>query len=401
MKICHITTNHPIYDTRIYQKQCASLALLGHEVHLIAGGDGSETSDIIHIHCIGLPPLNKFKRFLIWPWKVIRIARSINADIYQFHDHELLPPMWVMKWVFRKKIIYDMHENVAAQFISQMNIFLKLPSWIRQRMAGLYRLMESLLTIGMGIIESDMIQGRFEPRSISIRNLPRLAGHKRREPSKLDFETARPVLIYVGGVSVPRGVWDMLEVAKRLRYKRNLFELHIIGPFQPLSIEQKIKEYVEEQGLESYVKFTGRLSYQDTLQAISKATIGLTLLHSIENYQFALPTKILEYMMFGIPVVSSDIPCASRYVFENDVGIVINLENIDSIVDEIDRLLENSDKLMRFSQNGIQAVWEGDLNWEREFPRLLVYYNWILEKGERNWLNYYHRYIKDSVEGAW
>jgi glycosyltransferase involved in cell wall biosynthesis len=332
---------------------------------------------------------------------VLPRALSIRADIYQFHDHELLLPMWVLKWLCRKKVVYDIHENIAAQFISQMRIFLRLPLWVRKILARLYRLIEQLLTWRMGIIESDMIEGRFEPRSISIRNLPILAGHARKDKSIANFQESKSVLVYVGGVSVPRGVWEMLKIAKRLRSRRASFEMRIIGPFQPTSLEENVRKYVHDNELDSYVHFTGRVPYEDALHYIGKATLGISLLHHAENYRFALPTKILEYMMFGIPVISSDIRCATRYVKKYDVGIIVNCEEIDSTVDDIDTLLNDAERMLHYSRNGINAIWNGELNWEQEFPRLLLYYNWLLGKSERNWVNHYHRYVKDYVEGDW
>ena len=42
-KVCHITTVHVAKDTRIFQKECVSLAKHGWEVHLIVANQDSDT----------------------------------------------------------------------------------------------------------------------------------------------------------------------------------------------------------------------------------------------------------------------------------------------------------------------------------------------------------------------
>jgi len=67
-RICHITSVHKRYDTRIFLKECKSLKNNGFNVNLIvADGKGDEIVQGINIFDVGKPP-NRFKRmfFTIW-----------------------------------------------------------------------------------------------------------------------------------------------------------------------------------------------------------------------------------------------------------------------------------------------------------------------------------------------
>jgi len=60
-KVCHITTVHPPFDTRIFHKEAKTLVNAGYAVSLVVQHDKNETVDGIKI--IALPrPKNRFER---------------------------------------------------------------------------------------------------------------------------------------------------------------------------------------------------------------------------------------------------------------------------------------------------------------------------------------------------
>jgi hypothetical protein len=53
MKIAHLTSVHPRYDTRIYHKMCCSLTALGKVYLVCADGKGNEVIKNIDITDVG------------------------------------------------------------------------------------------------------------------------------------------------------------------------------------------------------------------------------------------------------------------------------------------------------------------------------------------------------------
>ncbi len=59
----------------------------------------------------------------------------------------------------------------------------------------------------------------------------------------------------------------------------------------------------------------GPLPNPSALELVAKASIGLSPLKDLANYRESLPTKTLEYLAMGVPVVATDLP-GTRSVLE-------------------------------------------------------------------------------------
>ena len=111
-RVCIITTVHESFDTRIFHKQAKTLAKAGYDVSLIAQHNGIETVDGVTI--VGLPKArDRFQRIFGLSWRAFKLARSQQADVYHFHDPELIPIGLLLKLVSfaRAKVNYDVHED--------------------------------------------------------------------------------------------------------------------------------------------------------------------------------------------------------------------------------------------------------------------------------------------------
>ena len=112
IKVCHLSSAHHRFDTRIFYKQCQSLASDNRLVSLvIADGLGNEIKDDISIFDVGKQK-NRFRRIFRTTNDVYKKALELNCDIYHFHDPELIRTGLKLKKV-GKKVIFDIHENIV------------------------------------------------------------------------------------------------------------------------------------------------------------------------------------------------------------------------------------------------------------------------------------------------
>ena len=82
MKVCHLTSAHDSYDTRIFQKECISLAERGGlEVFLVAPGKSRREKGVTVIG-VGDKPENRLKRMTTFTHEVYKAAVSVNEELY-------------------------------------------------------------------------------------------------------------------------------------------------------------------------------------------------------------------------------------------------------------------------------------------------------------------------------
>ena len=72
MKICHVTSSHPRYDGRIFEKECTSLANKYDVTLLCSDNMKDETKNNVYIKSIGVNNKSKINRFIIIPLNIIR-----------------------------------------------------------------------------------------------------------------------------------------------------------------------------------------------------------------------------------------------------------------------------------------------------------------------------------------
>jgi len=368
-KICHITTVHQPFDTRIFHKEAKTLIKVSYDITLIAQHNRDETVEGVKI--IALPmSRNRLFRIFFLTRKAYRLALRHKADIYHFHDPEFLPWATKLKKRTRAKIIYDIHENIPGQILTKYWI----PKILRSPLSKFYQLRERKLLsfIDWIILAEDSylkIYKGYNNVSV-IRNYPSISQESFKKETKLRSDL--PKLVYVGGISRERGILEMIQVIKILRREIKDIQLKIAGPTEKrllLKIDSLIKYYK----LDKNVIFYGRIPHPKALELISKADIGLSLLYPTPNYIESLPTKLFEYMAAGLPVVASNFPLWRKVVDGIRCGLTVNPKEPKEIVKAIKYLIEHKDVAEKMGENGRRAVF-GKYNWEEESKRLIKLY---------------------------
>lgn len=362
--VCHITTIHPAKDTRIFQKECVSLAHKGYEVTLLAGNATTEQDSGVRTIGVEIPSGSRMQRFRKAARRLYEKAQEVDADVYHFHDPEFLP--WAEKLAEQgKRVIYDAHEDVPRQLLAKHYI----PKPFRKIVSRRFEKMENRVVgkLAHVVTATTHIRDRFlnyNPNCTDVKNYPKLAELGGVTP----FKQKKREVCYVGSITRVRGIVELVKAMAGLDYRLNLG-----GAF---SDQELRNEVVTLEGWKN-VNELGFLSREEVKKVLAESRVGMVALHPIINYIDALPVKMFEYMAAGIPVVSSNIPMWQEIVNDAACGLCVDPMNPDEIREAILELLTNDEKAREMGENGRKAV-EDKYNWEAEEHRLFGVYEQVL-----------------------
>ncbi|OCA88270.1 glycosyl transferase [Bacillus sp. FJAT-27225] len=367
MKICHLTSLHPATDTRIFIKECQSLANAGHDVYLIAPNTESVKQSgvtIIGVHSIVKGRLDRMRKTT---QKVFEKALEIDAEVYHFHDPELMPVGLKLK-AKGKKVVYDVHEDVPEQVMSKQWI----PKPLRKLISVLVKGYERYASKRFDAIvtATPTIEERFvtyNPNTVTVHNYPLL--NELASGEEVYGQKNGHNVLYIGGIYALRGIKEMVRAIEKVN--KDLPATFILaGAFTPKSLEAEVRSM---PGFK-YTDFRGYLDREGVKNALSEANMGMVVLHPEPRFVVSLPIKMFEYMSAGVPVIASNFPLWKDIVEKNNCGICVDPLNIDEIASAIRRILENPEQAEQMGRNGRRAI-ETIYNWETESQKLVSLYN--------------------------
>ncbi len=375
--ICILSSVHFTFDVRMFQAEARTLANAGFRVSVVALEDQT-TCDAGGIEVIPLPvPKNRGRRMLATS-RVLRLALRRKADVYIFHDPELIPVCLILKMLTGSILVYDVHEDVPESIRSKK--WIPLP--LRACMAWLYRAIELIaLRFFDAVTLADHAYARYygAKKSLVVLNYPLLAYADYYRPAVVENGKG-PVLVYIGSLTALRGLFDMLTLVRNLKPEQPDISLHLVGPVGSQQEERQARDLVHRYGIEENVDFTGPVSHDEVHRRILAADVGLALLHPDPNYLRSLPTKMFEYMMMGKAVVVSDFPLWKQIIDEAECGVAVDPLSPTAVLEAVKRLLGDPVERKRMGSRGRQMVLN-KYNWDCQSPALVDFYRSLLTSG--------------------
>lgn len=369
MRICHLTSVHKPTDVRIFYKECISLKKIADEVHLIAPYVTDSEVQGVFIHGV-LMKKSRIKRMTETVKEVYEKAIEIDADVYHFHDPELLP---IGKKLKRKGkvVVYDVHEDLPRQLYNKYWI----PKFFRKVASRVIENYEnsSAKKFDLIVAATPFIRDRFLKNgcnAIDVNNFPVI---EELSTNQTLWENKKDNICYVGGISFIRGIKELVLAIGNTKH----VSLLLAGTFT----SESQKEVVKELPGWNQVTELGFLDREGVKDVYENSKIGMVTLHPTINYIDALPVKMFEYMAAGIPIISSNFPLWNKIVRENECGITVDPLNVDEITEAIEKLINNPKLAKKLGHNGRIAV-EQKFNWGLESKKLIRAYENILKKDE-------------------
>lgn len=335
---------------------------------MVADGLGDEQRDGVQIvdagGCAG-----RLHRMSVGAWRVYRAALALQADLYQFHDPELLPVGLLLKRR-GKRVVFDAHEDVPLQLLCKP--YLSRP--LRRIFASAYGWLQKLTAHRFdGIVAATpSIASRFAPYNSAttcVCNYPLLAEF----PAPTPWDERKDTVCYLGDITAIRGAHEMVRAMGRVS---GATRLNLAGC---AAAPELLAQLQREPGWQR-VNLLGQVDRDGVRSLLAQSRAGLVTLHPTPNYLDSLPIKMFEYMAAGIPVIASNFPAWQAIIDTFQCGVCVDPLDPDAIAGAIDRLGADPLAAQDMGKNGRTAVLS-HFHWEREFSSLLALYTKILDRG--------------------
>ena len=371
IKICVLTSAHPAFDVRIFHKECKSLARAGYEVTLVAPDRESRRIDGVTVRAV-TPAKGRFERWFKTTGVVYRAAVAADADVYHFHDPELLPVGLLLR-ARGKKVIYDIHEDLPLTVSYKAYV----PKWLQRPLAKVCSIVESLTVRQFSglIAATPEIAARFSGHS----NVCVVQNYPIREEfgDEAESSVCGGYVVYVGlRITKARGAEEMVR-AMGLLAESHSIRLKLAGAIEPPELLQQLEAM---PGWAS-IDYLGSLGRAGVSELIRNAIAGLVVLHPEPNYVSSHPVKLFEYMCAGIPVIASDFPVFRSIIDGAKCGILVDPLSDRQIADAIEFLYTHPEEARAMGARGRLAV-SSRYNWQHEEQTLLEMYNRMCHAAE-------------------
>ena len=167
-------------------------------------------------------------------------------------------------------------------------------------------------------------------------------------------------LVFVGHMVDYAGLELAVSALPAIIQRISGFSFHIVGGG---GVEQKIRELVSELELNEYVKFYGWVQDRTSVEEIiSSAACGMALFNKDlldDKVRNADPAKVKDYMLMGLPVITTDELPTAREIEKAGAGIVIPFADTD-FAEAVIQLMSNEESLRSFRDNALQYVKQFD-----------------------------------------
>jgi len=365
--VCHVTSVNIPTDGRILYHECRSLARRWRTVLVCRDDSAPRTLEGVEI--VTMPRRGGRLRRWLEVRRVVKLAEAQGAQLYHFHNIELVPAMARFARRTGLPVIYDSHEHHPDAMMTKTYIPGPLRRFVAWRVDRTER--RHVPQFDAVVVADEALERRYEQlgarRVLRLDNFPPLDLF----PLRAAEPPAVPTLIYVGSISEVRGYDDMLETIRLVRREVPDALLVLVGtPTEEVTVRAALVD-------SDAVRFVPPVPYGEIASVMQQASMGLSLLRDIPKFQKNVPTKVFDYMAAGIPYVSTNL-IPVRALTAGVGGRLVPPGDPAAAAEAAVELLRAPAVAREVAAAG-RALIEQRLNWEALEPGLFALYEELLE----------------------
>ena len=389
---------YPFKRIRLNQLFMTYFATGKDNVHWISFGDktNKSISDNNHMNIMTIPLLNSSIGYLIarcFAFKKFFIASKIikNNNIEIIIANDGIIEGFIAYLLAKRYDIFFAYYLSSLFFNMELNEFLSMPSIYSSIMTikgymkkPLYKFLINQATIFHPISES--MGSYYIKRGIrknKVHPLPLCPAKSMFDMKVKDNKDNDNIykIICIGQITPVRRIEFILKVAHELK-KENMrhFKILIIGKIFRKKYKTKLLKMVQQLGIEKEIEIHDEVPFNEIIKFIDESDLGISLLPPILAYRVSSPTKVVEYMARGIPVlVNDEIEDQRKIVTISGAGVAVKYDIYETCT-AIEKFMNNVEYGEISGMKGRTWINE-NRNYQIMVKELKILYYDILKKG--------------------
>ncbi len=379
-------TNSAYNDYRV-MREATALVEAGFDVSIVDIMDelerpAEEDIEGVHMKHVMMPSLFIPTRFK--PWYLVKATQMIlrgamrllrtSADIYHAHDVKGLPACYIAACLRRKRLIFDSHEiplddpNIAR--------WPRLSALATRALAHIMPRCVAVVTASP-LYAREISRDYNYPEVKTVLNVPIYRGipKSNRLREHLGLSPNVRIALYQGNIQANRSLEQLVNAAPFL-------DPGIVIVMMGQAVEEtriQLEELIASKGVADRVKMIPAVPYEELLDWTASADVGLTIFKPgyTRSIRYCLPNKLFEYLMAGLPVVSSELDAIAELLKTYDVGEILPSLAPSDIGAAINSILSDPAILARMHDNAL-AIARQQFHWEKEKQKIVQLYNAVV-----------------------
>jgi len=198
------------------------------------------------------------------------------------------------------------------------------------------------VTVTTRVLGEDLVD-RYGLDEESVRHLPNGVDTGEFRPFDADRE---PTIVYAGNVGHAQDLGACIRAMSSVESEG--VTLRIVGDGDT---RDRLERLADEVGVTDRVEFTGLVPREAIPELFDEAMIGVAPLKSDDTLEYAVPTKVYEYMACELPVVATGVGEIETLIDESGGGLFVD-DDVERLATAFDSLLSDAERRDELGASG-------------------------------------------------
>ncbi len=317
---CFILLQSIAHDARTLN-MARTLVGRGKSVLLLGVGTEAERrlleQEGLDFYPVLIPPVKQklALRWIDFLRAIYKLRKIAKARTYWAEDVFSLPSAFFLAKRHKGKVIYDSREIFSAlgslaESPKKQNVISAIERYYAPKAASIFT---------SGDLDSGYLAEILPvTRPAVVMNVPPFYNSYKTNimREKFSIDSSKKIILYQGMIAHGRGIMKSVSALEFLPE----CVLCLVGDGD---FSEQVKLHAEQVGVSSRVVFCGKVPYDELPMWTASADVGMCFIEPISlSYSFALPNKLFEYCMAGIPSVVSNLEAIARVIAEFPIGVI-------------------------------------------------------------------------------